>query len=104
MKRRFVDKVTDYLAYLAALCYLLAVIAIIIGFITTLTSCGVDATITRENMASMHGLRYYKDHNTNLCFAGTSLSNPAGVLTNVPCTQKVEELILEEEHKVAPTK
>jgi hypothetical protein len=38
-----------------------------------------------------HGTRYYKDLATNLCFVGMDIGAYYGLLTNVPCTQEVED-------------
>lgn len=42
-----------------------------------------------EMSAEMH---YYKDSNTNLCFAAMNMSMQSATMTNVPCTPEVEKM------------
>jgi hypothetical protein len=43
------------------------------------------------------GLRYYKDHKTNLCFVENNTYYGYEVFSNVPCTPEVEALIAQSE-------
>ncbi len=60
--------------------------------------CGCnEADIKKANMENSTStmsaeLHYYKDSNTNLCFAGMYVGYNAGTLTNVPCTPEVEKV------------
>jgi len=54
---------------------------------------GCHSTKESQKRPLLHTLTYYKDPRTNLCFAGALVWHPAGLLTNVPCTPQVEELV-----------
>lgn len=51
-----------------------------------------------RQQAQVSGLHYFRDAKTNLCFVGRNLGQPWGVLTHVPCTPEVEDLIKEQNH------
>lgn len=50
----------------------------------------------KENSESINRMHYYKDDRTNLCFMGRSIGWEVGLLTNVPCTPEVLNLVVTE--------
>lgn len=63
-----------------------------------LFACEEDNTIIRQNnirysINEISAIIYLKDNRTNLCYAEYYLGSEYGVLTNVPCSPEVLELI-----------
>ena len=53
----------------------------------------INQNIINNYKNQMSYIIYLKDNRTNLCYAGNYLGTQYGVLTNVPCTPEVLELI-----------
>ncbi len=59
-------------------------------------SCNVEdmkkASIEYDVNTMSTEMRYYKDTNTNLCFAASHIGTQMATMTNVPCTPEVEKV------------
>jgi hypothetical protein len=87
-----IDSILKFMAYTAGILFVLAAI----GATMQLTGCDqaeMKKTEMNYNVAEMsRKMNYYKDTNTNLCFAAMNIDMQSATMTNVPCTPEVEKL------------
>lgn len=65
---------------------------ILLPFLLLCCSCTEQQLSIDQRQYLGDRIAYYKDPRTELCFAGMAIGGPSALLTNVPCTPRVEEL------------